>query len=104
MATLMKRRRSNEEGTLASSSPAQDNGLDINCLEMSGEVSPLDWGQAVRAATARLQDGWELPGTNCHLAMAASSVSSAPLTPPFAAAVALVALGLVLVNRPRSAL
>jgi len=55
---------------LASSSPAQDNGLDINCLEMSGDASPLDWKQAVLAATARLQDGWQLPETNCHLAMA----------------------------------
>jgi hypothetical protein len=69
-AAKIRSQQTNEEDRLAISQPAQDTGLDINYLEMSGEVSPLDWAQAVRAATARLHDGWESPETDCHLAMA----------------------------------
>jgi len=44
-------------------------GMDMNGLNHSLRAPRLDWGQAVRAATARLDEGWELPETKCDPAV-----------------------------------
>jgi hypothetical protein len=43
--------------------------MDMDCLNHSLQAPRLDWGQAVRAATARLDEGWELPETKCDPAV-----------------------------------
>jgi hypothetical protein len=43
--------------------------MDMNCLNHSLQAPRLDWGRAVRAATARLDEGWELPETKCDPAV-----------------------------------
>ena len=49
-------------------SPTQIPAVDTTDLDYSFGSPPLDWRQAVRAATARLNEGWELPETRCHSA------------------------------------
>jgi hypothetical protein len=48
---------------------ASEAGMDMNGLNYSLQAPRLDWGQAVRAATARLDEGWELPETKCDPAV-----------------------------------
>jgi hypothetical protein len=47
----------------------REGGMDMNSLNHSLQALRLDWGQAVRATTARLDEGWELPETKCDPAV-----------------------------------
>ena len=54
---------------MASKLPSSTAGVDMNSLGQSFHTPPLDWREAMRAATARLNEGWELPETRCHSAV-----------------------------------
>ena len=54
---------------MANELSAREAGMDMNSLNHSFQAPNLDWGQAVRAATARRDQGWELAETKCDPAV-----------------------------------